>query len=57
MNRLTRVSKLLAVAAMGGFVFAGGCLPANFWSTTWASTIVTGTVAAVQARALTALGL
>lgn len=56
MNKMTRVSKWLAMTAFGGFMLSGGCLPPNFWATTFADTILTSTMAAVQARILAALG-
>ena len=56
MKRVTKVSKVLAMTALGGVMLSGGCLPPNFWATVFADTLVTGTVAAVQTRILTALG-
>ncbi len=56
MKRMIRVSRMLAMTALGGVMLSGGCLPPNFWATVFADTLVTGTVAAVQTRILTALG-
>jgi hypothetical protein len=47
----------MSILIMTGCLMSGGCLPDNFWPGVWGNTVIDGTISAILANALTALGL
>ncbi len=45
---MTRILRWAQLISFSGVLFAGACLPDNFWSDLWGNTIINGTVEAVQ---------